>query len=37
MSIIMVKKKYFPHETAVINQSSVIGDGTKIWYSLYND
>ena len=27
-----MEKKYFAHETAVIDDGSVIGDGTKIWH-----
>lgn len=28
----MTSKKYFAHETAVIDDGSVIGEGTKIWH-----
>ena len=27
-----MEKKYFAHETAIIDDGSVIGDGTKIWH-----
>ena len=27
-----MEKKYFAHESAVIDDGSVIGDGTKIWH-----
>lgn len=28
----MVERKYFAHETAVIDEGAIIGDGTKIWH-----